>query len=278
MSNLSNIGFVSSDDESLSALIEQAFERATTPPELGDWGTRHTFFRDPSGAAIAFHVDRKEITCLTPFFVPPGGGTRWTVATTTPHLDNDCKDCSGADCDVFEGPSREMVTRSTVQWLYFAPYSDWLRHERTFQIDVVGFASTLHLCADDDEWETAQASVFGGTRKPGEKIEPGKPTRLAGEAFMPYGMFDNAGDVSPRARAFVTGSVESVSHPTNALTGERFTWVRLRSMLGHLDVVSTFEGDIQCSPGMRAFADVWIVGRPVEPPPKRGFWLKLLGR
>jgi len=280
MSNLSAIGFIASTEEEFESTIFQALERATEPTELGAWAKRHAWFIDPSGAAIAAHLDGEQIGCVTPFFVPADGGTRWWVHTEAPHIDGSCADCSGADCDILDDAAGEMVTRSAVQWLYFDAYRDWLSDSRRFELQVAGFASTLSLCSTDDEWEAAQAAMFGGTHKPGEVIENGDPIRLADEAFLSHGMFENDGQLGSRARALVTGRVESLAHPTNELTGERFTWARIRSMCGLLDIVASFETATRPTPGMRALADVWLVGRPIDPPPppkKRG-WLKLVGR
>jgi hypothetical protein len=278
MSNLSAIGFGVSSEEAFHGTIERAMQHAVAPAELGGWAAGHLWCHDPSGAAIAFHLGKRGIKCITPFFLPKGGGTTWLVRTTAPHRDRECVDCSGADCDILAGSPPEMVTRSAVQWLYFDAYADWLGQDRQYELQVVGFASELHLCNTEEEWEAVQSAAFGGTRAPGEKLEPGKTLRMADEAFLPHGMFANDGDLGQRARALVTGHVVQLSHPTNELGGERFTWVRLATLGGQLDVVSPFAGEAQATPAMRAFADVWLVGRPLAPPPaKRGFWQRLTG-
>jgi len=281
MSHLSAIGFNASSQDDMEAAICKALDRAAPPAELGEWAGRHVFFRDPSGAAIAAHLDDKgHINCITPFFMPPDGGTRWKVQTRAPHPDKECGDCGGADCDVMAGSPPDMVTRSAVQWLYYDAYAGWLRRAHSYELRVAAFASKLGLCASDEEFEAVQAAEFGGSRNPGEKIEPGKPIRLADEAFMAYGMFEYEGDLGNRACALVTGHVEQLSHPTNELTQQRFTWARVRTLGGSLDVVAPFESEVVLTPGMLAFANVWIVGRPIEPPPpkKRPWWLKLVGQ
>jgi hypothetical protein len=278
MSNLSCIGFDAPSSESFHSLLERAFEQATPPAGLEGW-KRHARFLDPSGAMLAVHADDGAIHCLTPFFVPADGGTRWHVRSSAPHRDHDCADCSGTDCDVLDDAA-QLVTRSAVQLLYFDAYGEWLREPRNYELQVVAFASRLSLCASDAEWEAAQAAQFGEAA-PDEPCEPGKPMRLAEQAFMPYGMFGNEGHLGARARAWVTGDVISLSHPTNELTGQRFTWARVASLMGELDIVAPFEHDIARTNRMRALADAWLVGSPTQvppPPARRGFWRKLSGR
>src|SRR5687768_4935724 len=143
MGNLAAVGFTATSTEALQATVDQALARAVESADLGEWAKRHVWFRDASGAAIAVHFDEETINCLTPFFLPDDGGTTWRVASSAPHRDKECDDCSGADCDVLEGSPPEMVTRTAVQWLYFDAYADWLREERQYDLQVVGFASAM---------------------------------------------------------------------------------------------------------------------------------------
>lgn len=277
MSNLSAIGFTAPTEEALESVLVDALAQAEQPKELGESSKRHVLYSDPSGAAMAAHLGESDIQCITPFFVAPDGGTTWRVRSSSPHVDRACNDCSGADCDILDS-SEEMVTRSCVQWLYFDVYADWLKQERTYDLQVVGFASAFRLCETEEQWQAAQADAFGSDGA--ESEAGGKPMRLADEAFLPHGMFENEGDLRSRARALITGKVEKLNHPANQLTGERFTWARIHTMCGQLDIVAPFEAQTRHTPGMRLLADAWLVGRPVDPPPpkKRGWWLKLIGR
>jgi len=83
-------------------------------------------------------------------------------------------------------------------------------------------------------------------------------------------MFEHDGDVNQRARPLITGSVVAVAKPVNALSGRRFLQVRVRTLTGELNIVAP-EDAIEAVPSAPAIAlaDVWLVGRPVEPPPPR---------
>ena len=279
MSNLSAIGFAASSREDFQRAVSAAIDRAAPPPDLGASAARYLWFHDASGAALAARLDaQKAIECITPFFVAPDGGTRWRVHTSGPHLDSECLHCSGVDCDVLDPSSGEMCTRTALQLLFFEPYRVWLEDERTFDVVVVGFASSLSLCATPDDFEVAQAALFGDA-EPGAPGEPGKPIRLATQAFMPHGMFGAEGQLGARARALLTGNVESVTLARNEIAGAGFVHTRVRTLGGPIDIVAP-AGSVEVPErATLAIADCWLVGRPVEaPPPKTGFFRRLLGR
>ncbi len=267
MSNLSAIGFAFSSETDFQRGVGAALDHAVHPSELGTLATRYLWFRDSSGAALAARLDAENaIDCITPFFVAPGGGTRWRVGTSGPHLDRECLHCSGADCDVLHPTSGTMCTRTALQFLFFEPYQRWLEQERTFDAVIVGFASSLALCATAEGFERAQAARFGEA-EPDTATKPGKPMRLADEAFLPHGMFDNDGHLGGRACALISGSVKSVKVARNELTGSEFVHTLIHTLGGAIDIVAPAEGiNIPEHPTL-ALADCWLVGRPVEAPP-----------
>jgi hypothetical protein len=266
MSNLSAIGFADATPQQMQENVNRAIDGAAPPTALGRAHDRHLWFQDSSGAALGVHLGApNEVECFTPFFAAGEGGTRWRVRTTAPRLDVDCPHCSGADCDIIDRDRGEMVTRATVQWLFFEPYRAWLGEPRDFELELVGFASLLAVGDTQDDLEPVQARLFG-EREPGKPLEPGKPIRLADGAFLPYGMFNEGGDVGQRARALLMGAISDFSKPTNSLTGERFVRLRIRTLGGDLNIVAP-EGIAERSdtPALHpkiALADVWLVGRP----------------
>jgi len=171
-----------------------------------------------------------------------------------------------------------MCTRTALQFLFFEPYRVWLERERTFDMTVVGFASSLSLCATPDDLEHAQAALFGEA-KANVPREPGKPLRLADQAFLPYGMFGAEGDLGARARALLTGNVEAVTLARNEITGTPFVHTRVLTLCGPIDVVAPVDAVEVPEHAMLAIADCWLVGRPVDAPsPTMGFFPRLLGR
>ena len=279
MSTFSAIGFVMSSEEDCHRQVGMALDRAAVPPDLGVSAAKYLWFRDASGAALAARIDsQRRVECVTPFFAAADGGTRWRVHTNAAHLDRDCLHCSGADCDVIDPSSTEMCTRTAIQFLFFEPYRTWLRHERTFDMIVVGFASSLSLCATHDDLERAQAAFFGEA-EPAGPSEPGKPMRLADQAFLPHGMFGAEGHLGARARALLTGAVETVTLLRNEVSGTRFVHTRVRTLCGPIDIVAPADAVGVPERATLALADCWLVGRPVDAPAqKAGFFRRVFGR
>lgn len=278
MSNLSAIGFLVSSQDDFQSTVGKAIDRALPPANLGPLAENYLWFQDASGAALAARIDaQKRVECVTPFFAAGDGGTRWRVHTSEGHIDRECLHCSGADCDVLDASSGEMCTRTALQFLFFEPYKTWLRSKRTFEIVVVGFASSLSLCATNDDLERAQAGLFGEA-DPGVPREPGKPMRLADQAFFPHGMFGAEGKLGERARAILTGTVEAATLVQNEITGANFVHTRVRTLCGPIDIVAPADAvDIPEQPTL-ALVDCWLVGRPVEaPPPKASFFHRIFG-
>lgn len=266
MSRFSAIGFRISSEEDLERVASAALDRAAPPTDLGDAAERYLWFRDASGGALAVCLDADGmIACITPFFAAPDGGTRWRVRTSAPHVDRGCLHCSGADCDVLDAATGAMCTRTTVQLLFFEPYQRWLEQERTFDMAVVGFASSLALCATPEDLERAQAARFGDV-EPNAPRSPGNPFRLADEALLPHGMFGPEGDVGARAAAILTGRVDSVRVLANGLDGGRFVHARVHTLGGPLDVVAPADEVALPERATLAIGDCWLVGRPVDPP------------
>jgi hypothetical protein len=163
-----------------------------------------------------------------------------------------------------------MVTRATVQWVLYRPYAKWLREPRSYELEVAAFADTAKFAATEEAFEAAQAEMF--------PTRDGKPMRLAGQAFMPHGMFGPTDNVRARATALFTGSVEHARRLRNTLSGHDFLHVRVLSYQGQIDVVATTDGlERDPEPGHRALVSAWLVGRPVDPPPAASpSWLKRL--
>jgi hypothetical protein len=261
--HLACIGFDVSDREAFVSLVDTLIDAAhvdapAAPPD------RHVRWTDASGAAVAFHLRGEHMECLTPFFAPDGGLTRWRVRTLGPAIDRECEHCGGADCDVLDERG-ETITRTTVQWLHSMPYVKWLSVAREFELEVAAFAEEALFVRTEAEFDTAQRELFGS---PGLK--------LARNAFLPEGMFgpDDA-SVTARATALFVGPVESVEQLTNSASGQPFHHVRIASLPGAVDTVLD-GGILEREPaiGDLALVRAWLVGRPVEKPPKPHATLK----
>jgi len=239
-----------------------ALANSSRDPVLRSSRMRHLLWKDEAGGAIAFHVHRERIEYVTTFFEAPEPSV-WNVATSGPAIDEACEHASGADCAVLDDEAETRLV-TAVQWLYYAPYDRYLRHAQVLNLEVVGFASAVRAYADRGELMAAEAWP--------EDVDADNRAEL----FYATGLSQGAPSLSQRARATIGGEVESVDHRTSGLTKEPFVAVRLQTGAGPLNVVAnpdTVTGSLAA--GRWAWCDVWLVGRPTEPPPKTGLvgWL-----
>lgn len=259
-SNLGCIGMTPTDEDSFSRLMVQLSEKASVEAS-GRGSLVHRRWADPSGASIAFHVKADDIACITPFFAPEDGLTRWSVQTTQPWRDEQCVHCSGADCDVLDA-SGELVTRATVQWLHFLPWQKWLETPHRFELEVVAFARAAQVFDGPEAFFAAQEKELTEARAADASSET--LPRFAENAFLPTGMFSE--DEPDRATAVFAGRITRVEHRVNTQTGGDFHRLRVHTLPGEIDVVlSECDGEPQV--GAIAWIDAWLVGRPVDPPP-----------
>ncbi len=276
VSHFSVIGLRVEGQDAMMRLVEAA--ASTAVDAVPTFPGQHLRWTDPSGAALALHLDGQAIACVTPFFVAPEA-TRWRVRTSSAHDDHECAHCGGADCDLLDG-SGEMVTRSTIQWLHFQPFRRWLAEPRGFSLRVVAFAHRAAFYDDSAAFEAGQESWWPGVRD--RKGPTGQPMGFAEECFLPEGMFGDGKDVGDAATVLFAGRVEHARTVTNTLTGLQFEHARIATLPGAVDVVfDRSEG----APGAGKLAVVraWLVGQPdLAPPPHakaapRGFLRRLFG-
>lgn len=246
MSHFSAIGLDVVDQASWSKMIDELFPLAADDSSAA---TRHRLWRDPSGAAMAFHLSAEGgLDCVTPFFFARDPAA-WRVQTSGPADDSECAHCGGADCDLLDEKG-EMFTRASVQWLRYQP--DRSKMPMVANLDVVTFAHALSFFADQAAFEAGQEAIWPA--KPGEK-----PTRMAAESFFPTGMFGPVGNMGQRAVALFCGKVESAEQLTNAHTGKSFLHARIKSLVTVDVVADQYQGDP--TPGAFVICQGWMVGR-----------------
>jgi hypothetical protein len=101
---------------------------------------------------------------------------------------------------------------------------------------------------------------------------------MAPNFFMAYGMFSQGSDVGASARVSLAGRVARAELRRNS-RGGAFWWLRLVSLPGDVDVVAPAEALANLPHvGAVALVDAWLVGRPIEPPPKATWMQRLTGR
>ena len=270
--------------EKLAPLLDHACDDVPPAPPY-----RHRRWTDPSGASVAVHSRAGVVECITPWFAPPGGVTRWRVRTSAVASDPECVHCSGADCDVLD-EHYEQVTRACVQWLHFQPWERVLVEPRELELEVVAFADECHFFETAEEFERAQSAWFASDGKGAPTDPAGHPLRFAQDAFVPIGMFgEGATSMTERASAMFGGQVELVEQRVVGAFGTEFQHVRVRTLPGAIDVLLP-PGSAQglAQPGRIAWVQGWLVGRPTQLPPqharvlrpagstRRGWWARVM--
>jgi hypothetical protein len=242
VSHFSCIGYGAESEDAFEELVAELVEQAREVP----FGARshHALVSDESGARLAMHFEGSTIACITPWFE---AGARFKVRTGAPLDDEHCVHCGGTDCDFLDDKG-EVVTRATVQLVWALPWFPWLRSERTFTLQLAAFAHKVTAFADEAGFAAGQ---------PGE-------LKLASNAFLPYGMFDQGKSVTRRASALFAGRIVDASTRTNVRTGRTFHHLRIDTLPGVLDVVAdAVEGEPR--PGTLALVEAWLVGTPSDP-------------
>lgn len=272
------IGLQSPDEKSFTRILELILDKAAddTP---GRKPYRHIRWTDTSGASVAFHLRDlrgcSTIECVTPFFEPPCGLSRWHVKTSFPTEDPKCQHCGGIDCNILD-ENNETITRSAVQLLNFLPYKELFKNPQEFELEVVAFAHQAAFYANKAEFDKGQRRWWSSPGEAEPKMPDGRPMRFADNVFLPEGMFANAeASMNERAIALFAGRVEYSQRLTNTITGAEFQHIRIETLQGALDIVldpKASEGEPSC--GKIAFIRAWLVGRPTISPPetKRGWW------
>jgi hypothetical protein len=269
-SNFECLGFNISDPGDLERTIAPLIESAPRLHKSGG-GFSHHLWRDGSGAGIVFHIRKGALHCLTPWFSPPEGTEPWRVVSEKPMLDPECVDCSGAACDVLDEKG-DLSTRAAVQFACFRPYQAWLSKRRTYALNVSAFASELDVFATQADFDKVASRI------PVEGPDGIQPT-FATNFFIPTGLFDE--DLGPRvelrARALFGGEVSGAFLRTNRASGKKFWHLQVESLPGRIDVVHPEREGLYPATGQIALVSAWLVGRPLQPPP-RGILGRLLGR
>lgn len=270
MSNLACLGFQAGTETEFKDSIMKVVARSREVHRGG--GFTHNLWQDKSGAAVGLHLKRGAIDCLTPCFLPLEDATAWYVETQEPAIDPECLDCSGADCNLLE-KSGELITRASIQFVFFRPYRNWLSKARRFKLDVAAFAEEFDLYDSEKDFEARhkESSWFAGS-----DVE----FKMAPNCFLPTGMFGDLseGGMRARARSIFAGKVVRATSRTNTLSGGAFWQLRVESLAGPIDVVHPAKDGFNPAPGQIALIGAWLVGRPVDPPPERPFWARLFGR
>ncbi len=249
-SNLECIGLAAADEASLSALVRDAVASAAPVGEIG--GTTVLRYDDPSGARLMLGVAGGEIVDLLPSFAGDPGCTAGTVDMLTDEVSS--VEFVDSDGEVLTVGAVEVEQRAWLRVGLQPPVPC------AFGLVALGVGMTVH--ADTQAYETSPHSLLvpqDATReRPADLHESVRwPMRFAAESFVSHGLFNS----DAGAHAWLSGVVVEATSPVTALTNQAFTHVRVRSVMGEIDVcLPELAGVPQPRPGAVVAGDAFIVG------------------
>ncbi len=225
MSNLSDIGFPTPDDQAVNEMIMHVLEH-TKPIKSADGF--YLIFTDVSGAEIYLQGNaQQELIGFNPHF---SGKSRRTVRLTK-SIERDSSPLDGG-FHAWANPFDESSESGDYPFVFDVP--DFRNVEvselpQTVEIQLTAFASNDFKIFDTDEdYQKAQESEL----------------QYASKMFVPSGLFafdENDGSIDlsvVRPVGVFAGEIKSFELKTNELSGEKFYALLIETLGGEVDVVA----------------------------------------
>ncbi len=265
VSNLSTIGFTFGDDAGFRAAMARLADAAIE--RLACEGGEYAIWRSRTGAEIWFHLapasdsgGERQIVGLTPFFeghselvveverlfqrdgdtALEGSVTGWVAPEASAEDGSEADDLGvGAYPIVFDAVDFAALAGRELPDVW--------------RVRLAGFARELKAHADEAAFHAADA---------------GPEPKLAAQAFLPIGLYDEAEDgeaesaAMPRSIAVLTGRVVEHTRLVNEESGSAFHWLLVESLAATYDIIADPEivsGEIV--QGGTVEVACWLFGR-----------------
>ena len=224
MSNLSDIGFPTPDEQAINEMIMHVLEVAKP------FQVRQGFYlvyTDSSGAEIYLQGNfNQELVGFNPHFA---GKSRRRVGLTRA-IERDSSELDGG-FHAWANPSDENVENSG-EYPFVFDVPDFraveiMEFPRVAEIQLTAFASNdLKVFESVEDYQAAQESEF----------------QYASKMFVPVGLFDFTNENwdennTPRPVGKLAGEIKQFELRTNELSGEKFYWLLVETYGGDVDVV-----------------------------------------
>lgn len=224
MSNLSDIGFPTPDEQAVNEMIMHVLELAQPTKVAGGF---YLLYSDPSGAEIYLQGNSsQELIGFNPHFA---GKSRRAVGLTKA-IERDSSELDGG-FHAWANPAGEAIEISGEYPFVFDVPDFRLNQISEFphacQIQLTAFASNdFKIFNDEQSYDDDQ------------KDEP----KFAAKSFVPSGLFlpdDEATAIEPpRPVGILTGEIKEYELKTNELSDEKFYWFLVETLGGETDVVA----------------------------------------
>ena len=224
MSNLSDIGFPTPDDNAINEMIMHVLEH--TKPVKSSHGF-YLVYRDASSAEIYLQGNfKEELVGFNPHYA---GKSRRTVGLKTA-IERDSSELDGG-FHAWANPPDGLSESGDYPFVFDVPdfrTVENLEFPQTVEIQLTAFASNdFKIFESDDDYQKAQESEL----------------KYASKMFVPSGLFavDEKGgnrDLSlARPVGMFAGEIKDFELKTNALSGEKFYALLVETLGGEIDVV-----------------------------------------
>ena len=249
MSNLSDIGFPTPDEQAVNEMIMHVLEH--TKPLQNSRGI-YLIYSDESGAEIYLQGDfNQELIGFNPHFA---GKSRRKVALTQV-IERDSSELDGG----FHGWANPLEgAKESGDYSFVFDVPDFRNVEvsafpRSVEIQLTAFASNdFEIFAGEEDYQTAQESEL----------------KHASKMFIPSGLFaldEGGGSVdlnTVRPIGIFAGEIKEFELKTNSLSGEKFYAFLVETLGGETDVVADPKY-VPCEPKIGGIVkgQFWLSGK-----------------
>lgn len=224
MSNLSDIGFPTPDEQAINEMIMHVLEVAKPSQTPRGFYLKYT---DSSGAEIYLQGNfNQELVGFNPHFA----GTSRRVVSLTKMIERDSSELDGG-FHAWANPQEGLSESGDYPFVFDVPDFRAVEIEsfpQTAEIQLTAFGSNdFKIFANEEEYQVSQESEL----------------KYASKMFVPVGLFafdesDASIDLSTvRPVGMFAGEIKDFEQRTNELSGEKFYWILVETLGGEVDVV-----------------------------------------
>ncbi len=240
-------------------LLSTAFDRATDVVEHSEGRT--ATYRDPSGATLSIHVDRRSsFECCQPGF-EGRFHARWRPVGIV--RDEGCRFCDLVYAELLDDAD-EMIYPFTLSVETLGAERALIPYEEPGEVRFAGLWEEGEVWLDEAAFTKSQEEEWADVPAP-EELDVPTMRGFASRSLVPSGTFTfKGGPMSSHVLAH--GIVSSVEERHNELGDAPYRFVRLDTLGGAFDTClapGTVEREQLLAPGAVARATLWLVGRPL---------------
>lgn len=224
MSNLSDIGFPTPDEQAVNEMIMHVLEVAKPFETARGF---YLVYTDSSGAEIYLQGNfNQELVGFNPHFA----GKSRRVVSLTQAIERDSSELDGG-FHAWANPPEGLSDSGDYPFVFDVPdfrTVEIAEFPKVTEIQLTAFASNdFKVFADEDDYQNAQESEL----------------KYASKMFVPVGLFafdekDGSIDLNVvRPVGMFAGEIKEFKLKTNELSGERFYWLLVETLGGETDVV-----------------------------------------